>query len=65
MAEAAHTEIEARRHDDDHEHHSNTVIIRGRQITVEGGIYTVVFGGLANFDRHRSLQRRMAQSRHP
>jgi len=30
-----------------HEHHSNTVIIRGREITVEGGIYTVVFGGLA------------------
>ena len=45
MAEAAHTEIEGRH--DDHQHHSNTVIIRGRQITVEGGIYTVVFGGLA------------------
>lgn len=47
MAEAAHTEIELRHPDDDHSHHSNTVIIRGREITVEGGIYTVVFGGLA------------------
>ena len=47
MAEAAHTEIELHHHDDDHGHHSNTVIIRGREITVEGGIYTVVFGGLA------------------
>lgn len=33
--------------DHDHDHHSNTVIIRGREITVEGGIYTVVFVGLA------------------
>lgn len=47
MAEAVHREMEGRRHDEGHEHHSNTVVIRGRQITVEGGIYTVVFGGLA------------------
>ena len=32
---------------DDHGHHSNTVALLGREITVEGGIYTVVFGGLA------------------
>ncbi len=32
---------------DDHGHHSNTVALLGRDITVEGGIYTVVFGGLA------------------
>lgn len=32
---------------DDHGHHSNTVSLLGRDITVEGGIYTVVFGGLA------------------
>ena len=31
----------------DHGHHSNTVALLGRDITVEGGIYTVVFGGLA------------------
>lgn len=30
----------------DHPAHSNTVVILGREITVEGGIYTVVFGGL-------------------
>ncbi len=30
-----------------HGHHSNTVALLGRDITVEGGIYTVVFGGLA------------------
>ena len=29
------------------EHHSNTVRLLGREITVEGGVYTVVFGGLA------------------
>lgn len=29
------------------ERHSNTVHLLGREITVEGGIYTVVFGGLA------------------
>ncbi|MDE2636762.1 MAG: cytochrome C oxidase subunit IV family protein, partial [Chloroflexota bacterium] len=28
-------------------HHSNTVSLLGREITVEGGIYTVVFGALA------------------
>ena len=28
-------------------HHSNTVRLLGREITVEGGIYTVVFGALA------------------
>ena len=38
MAEATHHEGE---------HHSNTVQLLGREITVEGGIYTVVFGGLA------------------
>ncbi len=32
---------------DTHGHHSNTVTLLGRDITVEGGIYTVVFGGLA------------------
>ena len=31
----------------DHSHHSNTVTLLGRDITVEGGIYTVVFGALA------------------
>ncbi len=31
----------------DNGHHSNTVRLRGREITVEGGIYTVVFIGLA------------------
>lgn len=29
------------------EHHSNTVRLLGREITVEGGVYTVVFGALA------------------
>ena len=29
------------------EHHSNTVGLLGREITVEGGVYTVVFAGLA------------------
>ena len=38
MAEATH-------HDSGH--HSNTVQVLGREITVEGGIYTVVFGALA------------------
>lgn len=28
-------------------HHGNTVRLLGREITVEGGVYTVVFGGLA------------------
>ncbi|MCY3779459.1 MAG: cytochrome C oxidase subunit IV family protein [Chloroflexi bacterium] len=28
-------------------HHSNTVRLFGREITVEGGVYTVVFVGLA------------------
>lgn len=36
---------EAMRHEG--EHHSNTVRLLGREITVEGGIYTVVFGSLA------------------
>ena len=36
---------EATRHDNGH--HSNTVQVLGREITVEGGIYTVVFGALA------------------
>lgn len=36
---------EAMRHEGDH--HSNTVRLLGREITVEGGVYTVVFGGLA------------------
>lgn len=38
MAEAMHHEGER---------HSNTVRLLGREITVEGGVYTVVFGGLA------------------
>ena len=38
MAQATH-------HDADH--HSNTVSLPGREITVEGGVYTVVFVGLA------------------
>ena len=38
MAEATHHEGG---------HHSNTVRLLGREITVEGGIYTVVFVGLA------------------
>jgi hypothetical protein len=38
MAEATHHEGE---------HHSNTMQLLGREITVEGGVYTVVFGGLA------------------
>ena len=29
------------------ESHSNTVQLLGREITVEGGVYTVVFGALA------------------
>ncbi len=37
MAEATHHEG----------HHSNTVRLLGREITVEGGVYTVVFVGLA------------------
>lgn len=37
MAQATHHE----------EHHSNTVRLLGREITVEGGIYTVVFAALA------------------
>ena len=37
MAEATHHE----------NHHGNTVQLLGREITVEGGIYTVVFGALA------------------
>lgn len=49
MAEVTHDMIE---HEAEHSHddhaHSNTVNIFGRfEITVEGGIYTVVFGGLA------------------
>ncbi len=37
MAQATHHE----------EHHSNSVQLLGREITVEGGVYTVVFGALA------------------
>lgn len=36
---------QAMQHEGDH--HSNTVHLLGREITVEGGVYTVVFGGLA------------------
>ncbi|MCY3833095.1 MAG: cytochrome C oxidase subunit IV family protein [Chloroflexi bacterium] len=36
---------EAMRHEG--ERHSNTVRLLGREITVEGGVYTVVFGALA------------------
>jgi caa(3)-type oxidase subunit IV len=42
MAEATHDLSSG-----DHGHHSNTVSLLGREITVEGGVYTVVFGGLA------------------
>ena len=42
MAEATHGLAQ-----DGHGHHSNTVRLLGREITVEGGIYTVVFAGLA------------------
>lgn len=38
MAQATHQ---------DADHHSNTVALLGREITVEGGIYTVVFVALA------------------
>ena len=38
MAQATHQ---------DADHHSNTVTLLGREITVEGGIYTVVFVALA------------------
>jgi len=34
-------------HSQDNGHHSNTVRLLRREITVEGGIYTVVFAGLA------------------
>lgn len=49
MAEVTHDMIE---HEAEHSHdghaHSNTVNVFGRfEVTVEGGIYTVVFGGLA------------------
>lgn len=47
MAEMTHNELD---HSADHahnDHHSDTVVIRGREITVAGGIYTVVFGVLA------------------
>lgn len=50
MAEVTHNEIVEHTEDhahEDHGHHSNTVVIRGREITVEGGIYTVIFVGLA------------------
>ena len=42
MAEATHGLTQ-----DDHGHHSNAVSLLGREITVEGGVYTVVFAGLA------------------
>ena len=46
MAEVTQNEIVE--HVDDHAHaHSNTVVILGREITIEGGIYTVIFGALA------------------
>lgn len=44
MAEMVHEHVE---HTDDHDHHSDTVVILGREITVNGGIYTVIFGVLA------------------
>lgn len=43
MAEVTH-EIAEHSHDD--HAHSDTVVILGREITIEGGIYTVVFGAL-------------------
>ncbi len=33
-------------HAHDHDHHSDTVVVLGREITVYGGVYTVVFGAL-------------------
>jgi caa(3)-type oxidase subunit IV len=42
MAEVTH-EIAESAHDD---HHSDTVVVLGREITVAGGIYTVIFGAL-------------------
>ncbi len=46
MAEVTHNEQEHTDHAHD-DHHSDTVVIMGREITVEGGIYTVIFGVLA------------------
>lgn len=43
MAEVTH---EIAEHDHNNHAHSDTVVILGREITVEGGIYTVVFGAL-------------------
>jgi len=43
MAEVTH-EIAEHTHDD--HAHSDTVVVLGREITVNGGIYTVVFGAL-------------------
>ena len=42
MAEITQTEVVEHAHDD--HAHSDTVVILGREITVEGGIYTVIFG---------------------
>lgn len=42
MAEVTQTEIAEDAHDN--HAHSDTVVIMGREITVEGGIYTVIFG---------------------
>lgn len=49
MAEVTHHDrVEhATEHAHDDHAHSDTVVILGREITVEGGIYTVIFGGLA------------------
>jgi caa(3)-type oxidase subunit IV len=42
MAEVTQTEIAEDAHDN--HVHSDTVVIMGREITIEGGIYTVIFG---------------------
>jgi hypothetical protein len=45
MAEMVQEHVE---HDADHAHgHSDTVVLLGRELTITGGVYTVVFGILA------------------
>jgi len=43
MAEVTHNEMVEH---EEHHAHSDTVVILGREITVQGGIYTVIFVGL-------------------
>ena len=54
MAEASHEMTH-----DDHGHHSNTVALLGREITVEGGHIHRRLWRLGDPDRHRSCQRRI------